>query len=122
DPGFPHGGNRGLSPVFFAATIRAMRALLWPLALLPATAASADFQLPAGLSWAALAIESATPPPRPAEPDFSATIEANRSYAIPAAEIVGFEFLLNQYDRRHFGCCDFDSNIHTIRRNLHSSW
>ena len=49
-------------------------------------------------------------------------IEASKSYAIPALEIVGFDALLNVYDRHHFGCCDFDSNIHTIRTNLHSSW
>ena len=30
--------------------------------------------------------------------------------------------LLNQFDRDYYGCCDFDSNIHTIRRNLRSSW
>ena len=64
-----------------------------------------------------------TPPePRPPRPDFTEAIEANKSYAIPAAEIVGFDFLLNQFDRRYFGCCDFDSNIHTIRRNLRSGW
>jgi hypothetical protein len=58
-------------------------------------------------------------------PDFSADVEARqaaRSYWIPAAEIVGFDFLLNQFDRRYFGCCDFDSNLRTIRRNLHSRW
>src|SRR6476469_7717253 len=48
--------------------------------------------------------------------------ESEKSYAIPAAEIVAFDTLLNLYDRHHFGCCDFDSNIHTIRRNLRSSW
>jgi len=45
-----------------------------------------------------------------------------KSYAIPAAEIVGFDFLVNQFDRRYLECCDFESNIHTIRRNLRSSW
>jgi uncharacterized protein DUF3943 len=47
---------------------------------------------------------------------------AGKSYAIPAAEIVGFDFLVNQFDRHHLECCDFESNIHTIRRNLRSSW
>jgi hypothetical protein len=46
---------------------------------------------------------------------------ARKSYAIPAAEIVGFEFLLNQFDRHVLGT-DFASNASTIRRNLHSSW
>ena len=48
--------------------------------------------------------------------------EEEKSYAIPALEIVTFDALLNQFDRRYFGCCDFDSNLHTIRRNLRSSW
>jgi hypothetical protein len=48
--------------------------------------------------------------------------DSGKSYAIPAAEIVGFDFLVNQFDRHYLGCCDFDSNIHTIRRNLRSSW
>lgn len=73
-------------------------------------------------SWALAAVDSALPEPRAARPDFAATIAANKSYAIPAGEIVAFEFLLNQFDRRHFGCCDFDSNMATIRRNLRSSW
>lgn len=45
-----------------------------------------------------------------------------KSYAIPAAEIVGFDLLLNLYDRHHFGCCEFDSTARSIRRNLRSSW
>ena len=44
-----------------------------------------------------------------------------KSYAIPAAELFGFAFLLNQVNR-HTDGTDFDSNIRTIRRNLHSSW
>ncbi|HEX4781567.1 MAG TPA: DUF3943 domain-containing protein [Usitatibacter sp.] len=47
---------------------------------------------------------------------------AGKSYAIPAAEIVGFDFLVNQFDRHELECCDFNSNIHTIRRNLRSTW
>ena len=58
----------------------------------------------------------------PAQAQESPFSESQKSYVIPALEIVGFDFLLNQFDRRYFGCCDFDSNIHTIRRNLHSSW
>ena len=62
------------------------------------------------------------PEPRPQTPDYTQEIEARKSYAIPAAEIVVFDFLLNQFDRHYFGCCDFDSNLHSIRRNLRSSW
>jgi hypothetical protein len=48
--------------------------------------------------------------------------EANKSYLIPAAEIVGFDFLLNQFNRRYSGISDYDSNLTTIRHNLSSSW
>ena len=63
----------------------------------------------------------ATPSGRGAADDLPAAWNARKSYAIPAAEIVGFEFLLNQFDRHVLGT-DFASNASTIRRNLHSSW
>lgn len=58
----------------------------------------------------------------PSLPDFSADMEARRSYWIPAAEIVGFDFLLNRFDRQYFGCCEFHSNARSIRNNLRSRW
>ena len=61
-------------------------------------------------------------PPRPPRPDFSRAIEANKSYAIPAAAIVGFDFLLNRFDHAYFGCCDFAVTTRSIRDNLRSSW
>lgn len=48
--------------------------------------------------------------------------EANKSYLIPALEIVGFDLLLNQFNRRYSGSSDYDSNFSTIRKNLGSSW
>ena len=51
--------------------------------------------------------------PRPSAPQ--------KNYALPATEIVGFSFLLNQYNR-HFADDDYASNISTIRHNLRSSW
>ena len=72
-------------------------------------------------SWAALELES-VPQAREPLPDRSVDIEARKSYAIPAAEIVIFDTLLNQWDRHHEPCCDYDSNLRTIRRNLRSSW
>ncbi len=45
-----------------------------------------------------------------------------KNYVLPAVEIVGFSFLLNQYNRHFSGSDDYDSNISTIRHNLHSSW
>ncbi|HUP96547.1 MAG TPA: DUF3943 domain-containing protein [Usitatibacter sp.] len=62
------------------------------------------------------------PAPRAPRPDFSREIEANKSYAIPAAEIIGFDVLLNAFDRAYFGCCDFNVTTGSIRRNLRSSW
>jgi hypothetical protein len=47
---------------------------------------------------------------------------SRKSYAIPALEIVGFQTLLNLFDRAYFGCCDFDVTGSSIRRNLRSSW
>jgi hypothetical protein len=46
----------------------------------------------------------------------------HKSYLIPALEIIGFDTLLNLFDRAYFGCCDYDSNLSSIRRNLKSSW
>jgi hypothetical protein len=57
---------------------------------------------------------------RPAA-DLSEEIEARKSYAIPAAEILVFQYLLNRVDRRLYGS-DYGSNLSTIRRNLHSNW
>ena len=54
--------------------------------------------------------------------DAAREIEANQSYAIPALQIVGFDALLNLYDRHHYGCCEFNSNLRTIRDNLRSRW
>ncbi|MEO6117568.1 MAG: hypothetical protein ABIP37_00690, partial [Methylotenera sp.] len=54
--------------------------------------------------------------------DFSSVRQANKSYLIPALEIVGFDFLLNQFNRRYSGISDYDSNLSTIRDNLKSSW
>ncbi len=42
----------------------------------------------------------------------------NKSYLIPAAEIVGFDVLLNLFDRKFYGCCEFHSNVPSIKRNL----
>ncbi len=92
------------------------------LAALP-VAASAQTASVLPRSWALAQLGDAIgEPPRPAEPDFSKTIEARKSYAIPAAEIFAFDFLLNRFDKAYFGCCEFDVTSRTIRRNLRSSW
>jgi uncharacterized protein DUF3943 len=72
-------------------------------------------------SWAALANDAAIARGDDPKPDAASEIDARKSYAIPAAEVVGFAFLLNQINR-HSGSGDYDSTWSTIRRNLHSSW
>jgi hypothetical protein len=45
-----------------------------------------------------------------------------KSYLIPALEIVGFDTLLNLFDRAYYGCCEYDTDFLSIKRNLHRSW
>jgi hypothetical protein len=59
------------------------------------------------------------PPPRPEKPDTSAQIEANKSYAVPAAGIAGFDYLLNRFNRRHYGT-DYRTTLSSVKRNLRS--
>ena len=47
---------------------------------------------------------------------------AGKSYSIPALEILGFEFLLNQFNRHYFEGNDYDTSLSTIRRNLRRGW
>jgi hypothetical protein len=44
-----------------------------------------------------------------------------KSYPIPAAEIVGFQALLNRYDRARYGH-EYAVSRSSIERNLHSGW
>jgi hypothetical protein len=67
--------------------------------------------------WAKAAAQPRASEPAEAVPPYG----ARKSYAIPLAEMLGFAFLLNQVNR-HTDGTDFDSNLSTIRRNLHSSW
>jgi hypothetical protein len=92
------------------------------LAAIPLSAFGDDAPAPLPHSWALAAIDGALPEPRQPRPDHSAFIEASKSYGIPAAEILGFQALLHLYDRHHYGCCDYETTMATVRRNLHSSW
>ncbi len=47
---------------------------------------------------------------------------AESSYAIPIVEIIGFDFLLNRYNRRFSGTSDYDVSWASIRRNLRGPW
>src|SRR5258708_14015146 len=53
--------------------------------------------------WAALQNDAATTAPVAPKPDFSTDIEARKSYAIPAFEIIGFDVLLNLANRNFIG-------------------
>jgi len=77
-------------------------------------------------AWTAAQVDAASSPVPRAErvPSNTHAVPAfgeAKSYSIPAAEVFGFAFLLNQVNR-HTDGTDFDSNTSTIRRNLHSSW
>ena len=100
-----------------------MRVLLpgLPALLACAGAMAADPAVSLPPSWALAAVEEAVPPPRAPMPDLSREIDERKSHAIPAAEIVGFDFLLNQLDRRFVGD-EYRSSLRSIRRNLHASW
>jgi hypothetical protein len=72
-------------------------------------------------AWAALSNDAAVEQPSRRDTETpEQRIDARKSYAIPAAEIFGFDFLLNQINRRTSD--DYKSNLSTIRHNLHSSW
>jgi hypothetical protein len=47
---------------------------------------------------------------------------AQKSYLIPVLEIIGFETLLNLFDRAYYDCCEYDSDFSSIARNLRSGW
>lgn len=46
----------------------------------------------------------------------------NKSYWIPAAEIVGFEVLLNQFNRQYNEEDVYRTDLSTIENNLHRGW
>ena len=52
----------------------------------------------------------------------TAFAEEEKSYSIPAAEIVGFDLLLNQFNRRAWPNTDYDTSWSSVKRNLRSRW
>jgi uncharacterized protein DUF3943 len=72
-------------------------------------------------SW--LAAQNDRAPATAATPqrDWSTEMQTRRSYAIPAAEILGFQFLLNRFDKAFVGP-EYDVSVSSIRRNLRSKW
>ena len=78
------------------------------------------------VAWAFAISASAQPAPPAAPAPAAAASEPARTakdYALPAAEILGFDFLVNRVNRnigasRH----DYAVSLDSIRHNLHSSW
>jgi len=70
----------------------------------------------AALLSAALGAQAAEP-----TPPFKSFGE-EKSYAIPALEILIFDTILNRVDNQYFGCCDYRVTMDSVRRNLRSSW
>jgi hypothetical protein len=53
--------------------------------------------------------------------DWWSDMATRGSYAIPAAEILGFQFLLNRFDKAFVGP-EYNVSASSIRRNLRSKW
>src|SRR5258705_11973456 len=81
--------------------------------------------LRAVLSSASLLLAPAAYAADPELPDLGSSAararESNKSYAIPAAEIFGFDFLLNRINRQTYGE-DYSVSTATIKRNLNGAW
>ena len=79
-------------------------------------------------AWRAVTAQQADPVAPAAEPVAQATepvapaAEPNKGYALPALEIIGFDFLLSRYNRRFSGLRDYDVSLASIRRNLRGPW
>lgn len=102
------------------------RALLFAVATLCITSAvialADDTEVMPQTAATELMDTSSVPPADHAKIDFAFDAPADRSYLIPAAEIIGFDFLLNQFNRHFSGSSDYDSDLSTIRHNLGSDW
>ncbi len=76
-----------------------------------------------GTAAAAASVPKADTPVTPepqARPDTSTLIDSRKSHAIPALEIIGFDFLLNRINRRSSD--DYNVTMSSIRRNLRGGW
>jgi uncharacterized protein DUF3943 len=60
--------------------------------------------------------------PQPPTARLSWETGAGKSYLVPALDIVGFDLLLNQFNRRYFDGDEYDTSLATVRRNLRRSW
>lgn len=119
-------GAGGLQNVGLQNVIALRISALSVACALAATATGAALAEPAApvdssMSSVALQQDAALPSIGDSKSDFLADIEARKSYWIPAGEIVGFDFLLNEFNRNFVGD-EYKSNLSSIRNNLRSSW
>ena len=66
--------------------------------------------------------DNAADSPHLREPKLDWETGAGKSYLIPALDIIGFQVLLNQFNRHYVDPPTYASNINTIQHNLHTSW
>jgi len=118
----------GQAPAPLRAPVRfGLRAPLCALACalqFAAVAAAADLPAPAAPPAPTTVADDDAATRATARPklDFTAAIEARKSYAIPPFEIIGFDVLLNRFNRATQGPGDYDVTNASIRRNLRSTW
>lgn len=65
---------------------------------------------------------TAPEPAAPARPHLTWNTGEGKSYLIPLAEVVSFNFLLNQYDRNFVDRGVYGTSWTSIQRNLRSNW
>jgi hypothetical protein len=85
------------------------------------TPAFADDEPDLGSQWVTQRAEAEVLASRPADADRPPPYGDEPNYVLPVYEIIGFNALLNLYDR-HFEGDDYKSTWSSVRRNLHSSW
>ena len=98
--------------------------LLSVLALGQGTAFAAEPTLlaPPNSLWMSQNEQPAPARPHPASGITPKPDREPRDYALPALEILGFDFLLNRFNHAFSGSRDYDVSGASIRRNLRSSW
>ena len=93
------------------------------LAIIPALSHSEEPEYRAQLKLPMLAeADDGAAAPHLREPRLDWETGAGKSYLIPALDIIGFQVLLNQFDRHFVDQQTYASNINTIQHNLHTSW
>lgn len=106
------------SAVFRVALVCALALDLTPANAAPVEKSAATESAAPGIALTDPAMPASEIP----QSDWSAEMESQKSYLIPALDIVGFDFLLNRFDRAFIDHDDFDVSMSSIKRNLRSDW